>query len=220
MISQIYPSWLQLNKANSSETEAPFLDLHLSILDGFILCKSYYKRDDFNFKIVNFPYLDVNVPRRTSYIVYILQLIRFARMSSHVTDFNTQNRLLTAEFLNRGYRYYKHRKAFSKFYRDHFDLVSKFNVWLKSLLQQGLSELELYGDLVYKFRKMFTCNDFSSQFRKISLRYLKIEFTITVIRQTACMVINQITVNSFASLFGCTQRVGPQNLRWLRPKDL
>ena len=50
--SQIYPSELQLNKSNSSETESPFLDLHLSILDGFILCKIYNKRDEFDFEIV------------------------------------------------------------------------------------------------------------------------------------------------------------------------
>ena len=61
LISQIYPS-----KANSSETEAPFLELHLSILDGFISCKIYGKRDDFDFEIVKFPYLDGDVPRRAS----------------------------------------------------------------------------------------------------------------------------------------------------------
>ena len=125
MISQIYPSELQLNKANSSETKALFLDLHLSILDGFIPCKIYDKRDDFDFEIVNFPYLDGDVPRRVSYGVYISQLIRFVRVSSHVIDFDTRSKLLTAKLLNQGYRYHKRRKAFSKFYRRHFDLVSK-----------------------------------------------------------------------------------------------
>ena len=68
MISQIYPSELQLNKANSPETEAPFLDLHLSILDEFISCKIYEKRDDFDFEIANCSYLDVDVPRRASLV--------------------------------------------------------------------------------------------------------------------------------------------------------
>ena len=63
LISQIYPSELQLNKANSSETKAPFLDLHLSILDGYISCKIYDKRDEFDLEMVNFPYLDGDVPR-------------------------------------------------------------------------------------------------------------------------------------------------------------
>ena len=62
------------------------------------------------------------------------QLILFARVSSHVTDFNTRNKLLTAKLL-KDYRYHKLRKAFSKFYRRHSDFVSKFNVGLKSLLQ-------------------------------------------------------------------------------------
>ena len=98
MISQIYPSELQLNKVNSSETEAPFLNLHLSILDGFISCKIYDKRDDFDSEIFNFPFLDGHIPRRASYGVYISKVIRFAR----VTDFNTRNRLLTAKLLNHG----------------------------------------------------------------------------------------------------------------------
>ena len=138
---------LQLNKANVSDTEASFLDLHLSISDGFVQTKIYDKRDDFDFDIVNFPFLDGNVFRSTSYGVYISQLIRFARVSSHVDDFNTCNKVLTAKLLRQGYRYHKIRKAFSKFYRRHSDIVSKYNVALKRLLLEGLSEPEFYGDL-------------------------------------------------------------------------
>ena len=76
MVNQIYPPELQLNKANTSDTEAPFLDLHLSILNDFVPSKIY---DDFDFDIiVNFPILDGDVPRRPSYGIYISQLIRFA----------------------------------------------------------------------------------------------------------------------------------------------
>ena len=113
LISQIYPPELQLNKANSSDTKAAFLDLHLSIVNGFVSCKLYDKRDDFDFEMVNFPVLDGDVLRAASYGVHISQLIRFARVSSHVTDFNTRNKLLTAKLLNQGYRYHKVRKAFS-----------------------------------------------------------------------------------------------------------
>ena len=79
MIGQIYPTELQLNKANSSDTEAPprFLGLNLSITNGIVSSKIYDKRDDFNFEIVNFPFLDGDVPRSSSYGVYISQLIRF-----------------------------------------------------------------------------------------------------------------------------------------------
>ena len=65
-----------------------FLGLHLNISDGFVSSKIYDKRDDFDFDIVNFPFLDVDIPRATSYGVYISQLIRFARVSSHVAVFN------------------------------------------------------------------------------------------------------------------------------------
>ena len=58
MVGQIYPTELQLNKANSSDTEAPFLDLNLSITNGIVSSKIYDKRDDFNFEIVNFPFLN------------------------------------------------------------------------------------------------------------------------------------------------------------------
>ena len=71
MVGKIYPTELQLNKANSSDTEAPFLDLNLSITNGIVASKIYDKRDVFNFEIVNFPFLDGDVPRSPSYGVYI-----------------------------------------------------------------------------------------------------------------------------------------------------
>ena len=195
---------LQLNKAHTADTEAPCLDLHLSISNGFVSSKIYDKRDDFDFDIVNFPFLDGDVPRSTSYGVYISQLIRFARVSSHVVDFNARNKSLTAKLLQQGYRYHKLRKTFSKFYRRHYELVSKFNVGLKTLLHQGLSEPEFYGDLVYKFKKIVGRVDFSDQFRKIIVRYKRIGYNINIMRQSACLVFNPITVNNFASLFNCT----------------
>ena len=146
MVNQIYPPELQLNKANISDTEAPFLDLHLSISDGFVSSKIYDKHYDFDFDIVNFPFLDGDVPRRPSYGVYISQLIRFARVFSHVDDFNTRNKCLTAKLLKQGYQYHKLRKAISMFYCRHYELISKLNVGLKSLLHQDLSEPEIYGD--------------------------------------------------------------------------
>ena len=106
MVNQLYPPELQLNKANTSDTKTPFLDLHLSISNGFVSSKIYDKRDDFDFDmIVNFPFLGGDVPRRPSYGVYISQFIRFARVCSHVDDFNTHNKCLTAKLLKQGYRF-------------------------------------------------------------------------------------------------------------------
>ena len=101
MVNQIYPPELQLNKVNTWDTEAPFLDLHLSNSNGFISSKIYDKLEDFDFDIVNFPFLDGDIPRRPSY-----------RVCSPVNDFNTRNKCLTAKRLKQGYRYHKLRKAF------------------------------------------------------------------------------------------------------------
>ena len=83
-------------------------------------------------------------------------------------------------------------------------MITKFNVGLKSLLQQGLSESEFYGDLVYKLKKIRDMTDFSSQFRKVIMRYKRNGYNLNVIRQSACLAINPIMVDSFAALFNCT----------------
>ena len=153
---------------------------------------------------VNFPFLGGDVPRRPSYGVYISQLIRFARVCSHVDDFNTRNKCLTAKLLKQGYRYHELRKVFSKFYRRHYESISKFNVGLKSLLHQGLSEPEFYCDLVYTFKKIRGMTDFSDEFKKNIMRYKRIGYNLNVMRQSECLVIYPITVDSYATLFNCT----------------
>ena len=65
LVKHIYPSELQFNKANTSDTRAAFLDLHLSISNQIVSTRIYDKRDDFDFEIVNFPFLDDDVPRST-----------------------------------------------------------------------------------------------------------------------------------------------------------
>ena len=100
MVNHIYPSELQLNKVNISDDKASVLDLHLSISDGFLKSEIYDKRDDFDFDIVKL--LDGDVPSSTSYGIYISQLIRFARVSSHVDGFNNHNNVLAAKLLNLG----------------------------------------------------------------------------------------------------------------------
>ena len=99
MVDRIYHTELKLNRANSSDTGAPFLDLNLCISNGTVSTKVYDNRDDFDFNIVNFPFLDGDVPRRTSYGVCISQLIRFTRASANLNDFNYRNKALTAKLL-------------------------------------------------------------------------------------------------------------------------
>ena len=147
MVSKIYPSQLQPNNDNTSDTEAPFLDMHLSISND-IVYQIFDERDDFDFEIVNFQFSDGDIPRSTSYGVYISQHTRFARASSHVADFNTLKKLLTQTFLNKALSIINFAKTFSKFTRRYYDFISQFQIGNKTLLCQGLSEPEFYGNLV------------------------------------------------------------------------
>ena len=114
------------------------MDLNICISNGTFSTKIYDKRDDFDFDIVNFPFLDGDVPRRTSYGVYISQLIRFARASSNLSVFNCRNKAPTTKLFRQGYRYFKLYKAFSKFYRRHSALVEiiKKNVGKSNFSEQ------------------------------------------------------------------------------------
>ena len=144
------------------------------------------------------------VPRSPSYGVYISQLIRFARVCSNVDDFNNRNLFLTAKLLKQGYRYHKIRKSFSKFYHRHSELIVKYNIGLKTLLQQCISEPIFYGDLVYKFKRIVGKPNFSDQFKKLVKRYIRVGYNLDIMRQSACLVLNQITVYSYGFLFNCT----------------
>ena len=95
-------------------------------------------------------------------------------MCSNIDDFNNKNLFLTARLLIHGYRYHKIRKAFSKFYHRHSELIVKYNIGLKTLLQQGVSEPTFYGDFVYKFKRIVGKPDFSDQFKKIVIRYIRV----------------------------------------------
>ena len=158
------------------------MDLNLCISNGTVSTKIYDKRDDIDFGIVIFPFLDGDVPRRTSYGVYISQLIRFARASSNLSDFNCRNKDLTAKLLRQDYRYFKLRKAFSKFYWRRSALVEKYNVGLKTLLQQGNLNQKIYGDKVYRFRQIVGKSNFSKQFRKLINHYKRIGYSLDIMR--------------------------------------
>ena len=98
-------------------------------------------------------------------------------------------------------------------------MLSKFKVGLKSLLYQGLLESECYGDLVYKFIRIMGRTDFSDQFRKIIIRHKRIGYDLNVMRQSACLVINPVTVGNFA-LFNCTPVVRASDSMMPRPKAI
>ena len=138
------------------------------------------------------------------------QLIRFARVCSNVDDSNNRNLFLirnlflTAKLLKQGYRYHRIQKAFSKFCHRHSELIVKYNVGLKTLLQQGISEPKFYGDLSYKFKRIVEKPYFSDQFKKIVKRFIRVGYNLDIMPQSACLVLNPITVYSYGFLFNCT----------------
>ena len=203
LVPSIYPRELTLNKANETDTVVSFLDLHLSVINGKIITRIYDKRDDFNFNIVNYPQLDGDVPRSTSYGVYISQLIRFARACSNVEDFNDRNMQITGKLLRQGYRYHKLRIFFSKFYKRNGDLVEKYNTNLKTLLRQGITHPEFYGDVIYRLRKLIGSDNFADRFTKCIRKFVGKGYNKQILHRTACMVVDQSTVNHYACLFDC-----------------
>ena len=106
-------------------------------------------------------------------------------MCSNVVDFNIRNLFLTAKLFKQRYRYHKIRKSFSKFYRGHSELIIKYNIGLKTLLQQCISEPIFCGDLVYKFKRIVGKPNLSDQFKKITKRYIKVGYNLDVMQQSA-----------------------------------
>ena len=132
----------------------------------------YDKRDDFDFDIVNFPFLDGDVPRRLSYGVNISQLIRFARASSHINEFNNHNKFLTAKLLKQGFQYHKLRKAFSKFYHRHFELIEKYHFSLKNLCNKVFV---IKNSMKIRYKNLR--KSFSDPFKRIVNRFMRAGYT-------------------------------------------
>ena len=111
-VIQMYSSELQLDKTNTSDTKAVFLDLHFSGSNDIVSTKIYDKYGGFDYESVSFPFFDGDVTHSTSYGFYICQLIQCARASSHVADFNSRKKYLNNKLLKQAYLYHKLRKCF------------------------------------------------------------------------------------------------------------
>ena len=204
LYKSIYPSQLQLNLASTSDTEAAFLDLNIFIEGGIIITKIYDKRDDFNFNIVNFPFLDSDVPRSPSYGIYMSQLVRYARACSKLKDFHERNLVLTKKLLSQGYLFHKLRKTFTKFYNRNKDMLHKYNTNLKTFLSAGVSHPEFYSDVANKIRKINRKDYFDTLFIKAIRKFLRRGYRSNTLRRTTCMVLDPSTVENYQFLFTCT----------------
>ena len=104
-VPKIYPKELVLKKTNEDPKEAEYLDLLINInVNDELTTKLYDKRDAFGFDIVNFPYLDSNIPTGPAYGVYVSQLVRYSRACCNYGDFNFRHSLLIKRLLNQGYK--------------------------------------------------------------------------------------------------------------------
>ena len=125
-INEIYPSELILKNTTTTPSETSYLDTTVNTGEGngtvrISICN---KMEDFNFKIVNFRYLDSNLSRHPACGVYISQLVRYARICSRKYDFIYRHRRLSLKLQQQGYKYQQLMKSFHKFYRSHSDQTS------------------------------------------------------------------------------------------------
>ena len=125
-------------------------------------------------------------------------------MCSNVDDFNNRNLFLTAKFFKQGYRYHKIRKAFSNFYHRHSELIVKYNIGLKLFCNKAYQNLYLMVIKSINSNEFKGNPNFSDQFKKMVKRYIRVRYNLDIMQQSACLVLNPITVYSYGFLFNCT----------------
>ena len=142
-VNEIYPPELELKNTTVCPKETSYLDATINIGEETEAIKTsiYDKRDDFNFKIVNFPYLDSNIPQNPAYGIYISQLVRYARVCSNKNDFVARNQRLTSKLEKQGFEKGRLQKSFAKFYRSHFDEIRKYGATMKELREPQESQV-------------------------------------------------------------------------------
>ena len=121
-------------------------------------------------------------------MVYIFRSLIVLRERVLMLMTSTTETFLTAKLLRQGYRYHKIQRAFSKFYHRHSELIVKYIIGLKTLLQQGISEPIIYSDLVYKFKRIAGKPNFSYTSNRLSnLIKKKVGYNLDIMQQSACI---------------------------------
>ena len=117
-IPNIYPQALVLNRTTESDVHVSYLDINISIKQNIFLTNVYDKRDNFNFKIVNFPFLNSNIPTRPAYGVYMSQLVRIGRICCDYSSFVKRHYIMTSKLVKQGFWYCKLCRTFKRFYKN------------------------------------------------------------------------------------------------------
>ena len=100
----IYPRELEIKETTMTAAFSSYLDCYFYIDNGMLATRLYDKQDDFNFPIVNFPFLNSNIPSAPAHGVYVSQLIRHARACSNYQDFMERGKVFTTKSLSQGYQ--------------------------------------------------------------------------------------------------------------------
>ena len=127
-IGDIYPPEMVVNKTNVSVSKSHFLDMTISVFRGKFFVKLYDKRNDFDFDVINFPFLDGNIPKGQSYGIFISQLVRYARINSSFSNFILDCKKLVSKLINQCFSAAALRKRFEAFIDKHFYVWGKFGV--------------------------------------------------------------------------------------------
>ena len=127
-IYKIYPRELEIKPESNNPLKVAFLDLDLVCNNSQVSFSIYDKRDDFNFNIVNFPFMDSCIPKKSALGVFFSQLIRYARLNTSFQGFRDRTRHLKEKLLRQGYLDKDLRKIALRFFRDYHEILSKFNI--------------------------------------------------------------------------------------------
>ena len=138
-IYQIYPRELEIKLESNNVKEVAYLDLNLKSENDILVSSVYDKRDNFSFEIVNYPYIDSCIPKKSALGVFFSQLIRYARICSKFTDFKEKSASLVIKLKNQGYNINDLKRLSLKFFNERKELVDKYdipsgNIFLREIL--------------------------------------------------------------------------------------
>jgi hypothetical protein len=124
----IYAEELILEKSNSSTIQDTFLDLHIRIINKSFRIGIYHKVDDFNFEVINFPFLESNIDSSLGYKTFYSQLVRYYRLCNNLRDFNIRTKMIFSKLVGRGYASGLLKKYFFRFCSKYPNVLQKFFV--------------------------------------------------------------------------------------------
>ena len=125
-VDRIFPIELEIKDTKDTDRYVSYFDLHLEMHS--LRTKLYDKRDDFNFTIVNFPFICKNIPAAPAYRPYISQLIRYSRACGSYQGFLHREMLLTRKLLNQWFFLVKLKSSHRKYYGRHHDLIDHYGI--------------------------------------------------------------------------------------------